>query len=150
MLLLQSHQQSGVSSRGQTFHSGSAAQNASARAVTGASSCSCHPSSSSSSSSSTGHHLTCPHPTTLPSRVSSWRLQSSRSERGDRDRQYLRGRWHVPCSVPCQGHSSLALVSSWVAHRLKLMVPGFLMLLSVKLLFIQPLFPHTCFEGLIT
>lgn len=42
-----------------------------------------------------------------------------------------------------QGHSSLELVSSWLDHHLKLMAPEFLMLLSVKLLFIQPLFPHT-------
>lgn len=47
----------------------------------------------------------------------------------------------------CQGHSSLELVSSWLAHHLKLMVPRFLMFIQ---LFIQFLFPHTCFEGLIT
>lgn len=57
-----------------------------------------------------------------------------------------------PCCAlsQCQGHSSLELVTSWVTHHLKLMIPEFLMLLSVKLLLIQPLFPRTCFEELIT
>lgn len=109
-LVLQSHQQSGASPGGQTCYSCEPAQNTSTCAITGASSCPCHPSSSSCSSSSAAYGLASRASTSISSRLCGRRLQSACEERGDRDCQYLRGRC---CHVLSQHIHLLNCWASW-------------------------------------